>query len=55
MIPAKRTLYKVVANHEGQYSIWPLACENAPSRNDAGKRRAREECLPYIEATGGCR
>jgi MbtH protein len=31
------TIYKVVMNHEEQYSIWPADRENAPG------------CLAYIE------
>jgi len=41
--------YKVVVNHEEQYSIWPLERENSPGWNDAGKHGTREECLAYIE------
>ena len=31
------TIYKVVLNHEEQYSIWPADRENALGWNDAGK------------------
>jgi MbtH protein len=31
------TIYKVVLNHEEQYSTWPADRENAPGWNDAGK------------------
>jgi MbtH protein len=41
--------YKVVVNHEEQYSIWPADRENAPGWNDAGKSGTKEECLAYIE------
>ena len=40
--------YRVVVNHEEQYSIWPLARENAPGWRDAGKSGTREECLAHI-------
>jgi MbtH protein len=43
------TLYKVVANHEEQYSIWPTDRENALGWRDAGKSGAKEECLAYIK------
>ncbi|MFP4436433.1 MAG: MbtH family protein [Chloroflexaceae bacterium] len=41
--------YKVVVNHEEQYSIWPRERENPPGWNDAGKHGTREACLAYIE------
>jgi len=40
--------YKVVVNHEEQYSIWPADRENALGWRDAGKRGSKEECLAYI-------
>ncbi len=43
-----KTIYKVVLNHEEQYSIWPEYKENAPGWNDAGKSGLKEECLAYI-------
>ncbi len=41
--------YKVVINHEEQYSIWPVDKENAPGWQDVGKSGSKEECLAYIE------
>lgn len=41
--------YKVVLNHEEQYSIWPADRENAPGWRDAGKQGTKEECLEYIK------
>ena len=41
--------YKVVVNHEEQYSIWPADRENALGWNDAGKSGTKQECLQYIE------
>jgi MbtH protein len=41
--------YKVVVNHEEQYSIWPRERENPPGWSDTGKHGTREECLAYIE------
>ena len=43
------TIYKVVFNHEEQYSIWPADRENPPGWNDAGKSGTKQECLAYIE------
>ena len=43
------TVYRVVVNHEEQYSIWPVHKENALGWNDAGKSRTKEECLAHIK------
>jgi len=43
------TIYKVVMNHEEQYSIWPADRENALGWNDAGKSGTKTECLDYIK------
>jgi MbtH protein len=41
-------LYRVVVNHEEQYSIW-LAERNLPTGwRDAGKQGTKQECLQYI-------
>lgn len=42
------TLYKVVINHEEQYSIWPADRENPLGWNAAGKSGTKQECLAYI-------
>lgn len=42
-------IYKVVMNHEEQYSIWPADRENALGWNDAGKSGKKAECLAYID------
>jgi MbtH protein len=42
-------IYKVVMNHEEQYSIWPADRENALGWNDAGKSGPKQECLDYIK------
>ena len=44
-----KTIYKVVVNHEEQYSIWPAQRENPLGWNDAGKSGIKEECLTYIK------
>ncbi|HET8843247.1 MAG TPA: MbtH family protein [Ktedonobacteraceae bacterium] len=43
------TIYKVVLNHEEQYSIWPQDRDNPPGWQDAGKSGLKEECLAYIK------
>ena len=42
-------LYRVVINHEEQYSIWPVDRENAPGWRDVGPSGTKEVCLAYIE------
>ena len=42
------TLYKVVVNHEEQYSIWPADRENPLGWRDAGKTGCKRECLTYV-------
>jgi len=44
-----KTIYKVVVNHEEQYSIWPEYRENPAGWNDAGKVGTKAECLAYIK------
>jgi len=44
-----KTTYKVVLNHEEQYSIWPADRANAPGCWDAGKTGDKAECLEYIK------
>jgi len=43
------TIYKVVVNHEDQYSIWPADRENPLGWRDAGKVGAKTECLAYVK------
>jgi MbtH protein len=43
------TIYKVVINHEEQYSIWPAHRENPLGWNDARKTGLKSECLDYIQ------
>ena len=42
--------YKVVVNHEEQYSICPAERENAPGWRDAGKQGLKAECLEYVKS-----
>ena len=44
-----KTIYKVVVNHEEQYSIWPAERENALGWRDAGKNGPKDECLAWIK------
>jgi MbtH protein len=41
--------YKVVQNHEEQYSLWPEGRETPPGWRDAGRSGSRTECLAYIQ------
>ena len=43
------TRYKVVINHEEQYSIWPQDRDNPLGWRDAGFDGSKDECLAYIE------
>ncbi len=43
------TTYKVVINHEEQYSIWPVERENPFGWREAGKSGTKAECLAYIK------
>ena len=43
-------MYRVVANHEEQYSIWPLDRELPAGWNATGKQGTRDECLEHIES-----
>jgi MbtH protein len=44
-----KTIYKVVVNHEEQYSIWPDHRELPLGWTYAGKTGPKAECLKYIE------
>ena len=43
------SIYKVVVNHEEQYSIWPESRENPLGWNDVGKQGVKADCLAYIK------
>lgn len=43
------TVYRVVLNHEEQYSIWPAHRDSPAGWRDAGKVGSKDECLAYIE------
>ena len=40
--------YKVVVNHEAQYSIWLAKKENPLGWTDVGKSGTKTDCLTYI-------
>lgn len=42
-------IYKVVLNHEEQYSIWPWDRDNPLGWKDGGKQGTKQECLDYIK------
>jgi len=44
-----KTIYKVVVNHEEQYSIWPSERENPLGWKDAHKVGTKQECLAHIK------
>lgn len=43
------TVYKVVVNHEEQYSIWPANRENPMGWSDAGCSGTKAECMAWIQ------
>ena len=45
---AEEAVYKVVVNHEEQYSIWPASRENPAGWRDAGKVGSKADCLQHI-------
>lgn len=45
----KDTKYKVVVNHEEQYSIWVANRPNPPGWRDAARSGSKSECLAYIK------
>jgi MbtH protein len=41
--------YRVVVNHEGQYSIWLSDRPNPLGWDDGGRTGTKEDCLAFIE------
>lgn len=41
--------FKVVLNHEEQYSIWPADRENPLGWSDGGRSGTKQDCLAYID------
>lgn len=44
----RASVYKVVVNQEGQFSIWPKGSENPGGWRDEGTSGNKEECLSHI-------
>jgi MbtH protein len=42
-------VYRVVMNHEEQYSIWFVDRELPPGWSEVGKSGSKDECLAHIE------
>jgi MbtH protein len=42
-------VYRVVVNHEEQYSIWPARRPVPAGWSDTGRQGSRDECLAYVE------
>jgi MbtH protein len=43
------TLYRVVVNHEEQYSIWPIGRDLPAGWRAAGREGSKDQCLSFIE------
>ena len=41
--------WRVVLNHEEQYSIWPVDRELPEGWRDEGKQGTRQECLDHVD------
>ena len=48
MSQEEKLTYRVVVNHEEQYSIWPIGQEIPKGWRDVGQSGSKEECLNYI-------
>ncbi|MER7585259.1 MbtH family NRPS accessory protein [Kitasatospora sp. NPDC097691] len=48
-IPADAEMFRVVVNHEEQYSVWPLDREIPAGWRDAGMQGDKEACLAHVE------
>jgi MbtH protein len=44
----KKEIFRVVVNHEEQYSIWPDYKDIPAGWRDAGKIGEKQECLEHI-------
>ncbi len=45
---AEAAVYRVVVNHEEQYSIWPMGRDVPAGWREAGKTGSKAECLEHI-------
>lgn len=44
-------MFKVVNNHDNQFSIWPKNKVTPNGWSEVGFEGAREDCLEYIKST----
>lgn len=44
-----KTTYKVLVNHEEQYSIWPADREVPVGWREVGTPGSKQDCLKYVE------
>ena len=44
-----KTIYRVVVNHEEQYSIWPVDRKLPVGWREEGKRGTQDECQAYMK------
>ena len=44
-----KTIYKVVVNHEEQYSIWPVDRDLQLGWTAVGKSGPKADCLAYVK------
>jgi len=47
--PNQETMYRVVINHEEQYSIWPVGRECPTGWREIGPTGSKAKCLDYIQ------
>jgi MbtH protein len=45
----EKAIFKVLVNHEEQYSLWPEGRDNPLGWNTVGKPGTKQECLEYIK------
>jgi MbtH protein len=43
------TVYRVVVNHEEQYSIWPDFKEIPLGWREVGRKGTKDDCLAYVK------
>jgi MbtH protein len=46
---SENTIFRVVVNHEEQYSIWPDYKDLPNGWREVGKTGSKQECLQYID------